>query len=318
MSNQPDNSQPQRPRVLVIDDSTDVHRLLGVRLKTENLDLLFASDGPSGIEIAKQSDITVILLDLNMPGMDGFEVLRRLKDEPGTTNIPIIVLSGLASAQDKVTAFDLGAIDYITKPFDLMELKVRVRSAIRMATLLNMLSQRAQIDGLTGLWNRQYFDQRLEEEVQASIRHTRPLALALLDADHFKSVNDLYGHPAGDQVLEGISQVLRSQSRGSDVPCRYGGEEFAIIMPETTGPEAFVLCERIREEIAERTWPKHPERQITVSLGLCGSANGVGPADPAAWIEHADKCLYEAKNSGRNRVKMIDLAVEAHDLKRAG
>ena len=195
--------------VLVIDDSVDVYRLLSARLKSEEFSIIGEQGGPEGIEVAKRDKPAVILLDLDMQGMDGFEVLRELKDDPATMHIPVMVLSAMQSRQDKVTAFDLGATDFICKPFDLVELRVRMRSAVRLSVLLQMLSQRAQIDGLTGLFNRAHFDSRWREEVSRCQRHGHDLSLAIMDIDRFKSVNDTYGHPAGDAVLRGLARVLR-------------------------------------------------------------------------------------------------------------
>jgi len=305
-----------RPRVLIVDDSPDVHRLLGVRLKSEQLDLEHAESGEAAVDRIREHAPDLVLLDLDMPGMDGFEVLRCIKDDSETVHLPVIVLSGLQSSQDKVTAFDLGAVDYITKPFDLTELRVRVRSALRLHGLLQMLSQRAQLDGLTGLWNRAYFDQRWTEEVAACQRHARPLSLAIIDADHFKSINDTYGHPAGDQVLVGIGQILRRALRQSDVPCRYGGEEFVVIMPETTPEEACVVCERVRQTLEDVQWERHPERTVTCSIGLCGSTGATDtPAD--VWLQTADELLYQAKQGGRNRVAVREIESSGARLAKA-
>lgn len=295
------------PVVLVIDDSADVHRLLKARLRHEELVLVTASSGREGLRSAKVARPAIILLDLDMPDMDGFEVLRRLKDDGATLEIPIIVLSGLQSAQDKVTAFDLGAVDYITKPFNLTELRVRVRSALRMHRLVQMLAQRAHIDGLTGLWNRAHFDRRWEEEVSGCTRHRRPLSLAMIDIDYFKSVNDNYGHPAGDAVLQGIGRILARESRQSDVACRYGGEEFALVMPDTPTEDALIVCDRVRATIEQASWPRHPERTVTASIGLAGCSSP-GDITAAQWIEAADRNLYAAKQGGRNRVVHADLA----------
>lgn len=299
-------SDASKPLVLVIDDSVDVHRLLSARLKNEDLRLIAESNGLRGVETAVKERPSVVLLDLDMPDMDGFEVLRRLKDNASTLDIPVIVLSGLQSPQDKVTAFDLGAVDYICKPFDLTELRVRVRSAVRMSRLVQMLAQRAQIDGLTGLYNRAHFDARWREEVSGCQRHKRALSLAVFDCDHFKSINDTYGHPAGDAVLVGIAALLQRESRASDVPCRFGGEEFCLIMPDTGPQDALGVCERIRLALAECTWPRHPERRITVSVGLVGADVAQG-ANPVQWLEMADKNLYTAKQTGRNRTVMTEL-----------
>lgn len=300
------NFDEQSPTVLVIDDSQDVHRLLKARLRNEDLILVSAETGQEGLRLAADLKPAAILLDVDMPGMDGFEVLRALKGEGATMHIPVIVLSGLQSAQDKVTAFDLGAVDYITKPFDLLELRVRVRSALRLSSLLMMLADRAHVDGLTGLWNRAHFDHRLADEIAGCTRHTRPLSLAILDLDHFKSVNDTFGHPAGDAVLQGVARVLKRESRQNDVACRYGGEEFAVIMPDTTPEDAARVCERMRQSIASAVWTRHPERRVTASFGVAG-ARVAFTSEVHDWIDLADKSLYQAKRLGRDRVHVLHM-----------
>jgi diguanylate cyclase (GGDEF)-like protein len=293
--------EERTPVALLIDDSPDVHRLLAMRLRSEGIDVVSATTGSDGIRIAQESLPSVVLLDIDMPGMDGFEVLRTLKDTEATLHIPVIMLSGLHSPHDKVTAFDLGAVDFITKPFDVTELRVRVRSALRVSYLLRMLSQRAQIDGLTGLYNRAHFDARWGEAASTCARHGRPLSIALIDLDHFKSINDTYGHPAGDAALQGLAKLLVRECRASDIACRYGGEEFALIMPETGPKDASTVCDRIRAALSEVHWPKHPERSITCSIGIVGS-EGTCATAASGWIESADRNLYRAKKEGRNRI----------------
>lgn len=305
------------PKVLVIDDSPDVHRLLKARLRYENLTLAAALSGAEGIAIARQLQPAIILLDLDMPMMDGFEALRELKENPATVDIPVIVLSGLHSPQDKVAAFDLGAVDYITKPFEIMELRVRVRAALRLQRLVRMLAQRAQIDGLTGLWNRAYFDQRWAEEVAVSRRKKRPLSLALCDLDHFKSVNDSFGHPAGDAVLQGVAELLQEQLRESDVACRFGGEEVAIIMPETSSSEAMGVCDRIRSGLATLAWARHPDRQVTMSVGIVGSSGGTR-IDADQWLAMVDAALYDSKRRGRNCCTVREAPGDEPQVRKAG
>lgn len=295
-----------KPLVLLIDDCAVLHRLLALRLGVESLELISADSGEAGLEIARRCSPQLILLDLEMPGMDGFQVLRAIKEEPKLRDVPVIVVSGLEGAEDKVMAFDLGAHDFVTKPFNIAELRARVRAALRTYSLLQMLSQRAQLDGLSGLWNRAYFDSHWEAEVKRSARHGYPLALGMIDIDHFKSINDTYGHPAGDAVIQAISSRLSREIRQSDIACRYGGEEFAIIMPSTTPEEAGKLCERIRAHIEELRWPRHPERTVTVSVGVAG-ANSAAAIAHRTWLEAADKRLYAAKQGGRNRVVVVDI-----------
>lgn len=290
--------------MLLIDDSVEIHRLLSVRLRTENIALEAVDNAVEGIRLAKSKKPALILLDLDMPVMDGFEALRALKDDSETTNIPVIVISGSDETDDKVGGFDLGAVDYVCKPFKMPELRARLRSALRIQELMTMLAQRAQIDGLTGLWNRAYFDDRLAEEVAARDRTNRPLTLVMCDLDHFKALNDTHGHPAGDTVLEGFAQILTRNIRGMDVACRYGGEEFALILRDTDAGQAQSLIERIRAELEQSRWPRHPERRITASFGVCDRPSGA-VADPRAWIEAADRAMYEAKSRGRNCIYVL-------------
>ena len=291
-----------RPVVLVIDDSPDVHRLLRARLKSEEIELMSAGDGPEGLRLARERLPALILLDLDMPVMDGFEVLRTLKGDPALMSVPVIVVSGLQSTQDKVTAFELGAVDYVMKPFEFTELRVRLRSALKMHMLMQMLEQRAQLDGLTGLWNRAFFDQRVAEEVSRNHRSGRPLSIAMVDVDLFKSVNDTFGHSAGDSVLQGLAKLLRRECRTSDTPCRFGGEEFVLLMPDTGPEDAAALCDRIRVSLEQIVWPRHPERRVTASFGVAGSTTAAAGLAHPAWVEAADRNLYSSKKTGRNRV----------------
>ncbi len=305
------------PIVLVIDDCEDVHRLLTARLRNEAMELVCEISGEVGLERIHQLQPSLVVLDLEMPGMDGFEVLRRMKDDISTSDIPVVVLSGMQSPNDKVTAFDLGAVDYITKPFDLMELRVRLRAALKMRHLIQMLAQRAQIDGLTGLWNRAHFDERWSEEVKRAERSGSPLSLAVFDLDHFKQVNDTYGHPAGDAVLQGVARLLQQVARQADVACRYGGEEFVVIMPDTPPEQALNLCERVRVALSDTDWPGKPSREVTISAGVAGS-NGPTSTGRDEWIEIADKNLYRAKSQGRNRACMTHVGGAGPRLADAG
>jgi len=290
-----------KPVVVLIDDSQDVHRLLTVRLRSEPIELKCFSNGAEALAAFEQLKPTLVLLDLDMPDMDGFAVLRAIKAMPGMANTPVLILSGLTGADDKVAAFDLGATDYVTKPFDMSELRARVRSALRMARLVRLLAERAEVDGLTGLANRAAFNRRWTQSVSEAQRYGKKLTLAVLDIDHFKKINDTYGHPAGDEVIQGFANTINSNIRESDTACRYGGEEFCVIMPETGPEEAKIMAERIREAMQECTWNKHPEHKVTVSIGLAGS-DGNAAITPEVWLERADKALYNAKNAGRNRV----------------
>jgi diguanylate cyclase (GGDEF)-like protein len=309
MSQEPNNLQESRPRVLIIDDSADVHRLVAVRLRSEGLEFISAFNGADGLRMATSEQPSLVLLDLEMPEMHGLSVLKELKAAAATLDIPVIVISGNQLAADKVKAFDLGAVDYVTKPFEMTELKVRLRQALRMRQLIQMLAQKAQIDGLTGLWNRAFFNQQWAIEVARSTRHGHSVSVAMLDLDHFKSINDTYGHAAGDAVLQGAARVLQRCCRQQDLVCRYGGEEFVIVMPDTAPVDAAKVCERIRAAVEAENWPRHPERRVTASIGICGSTSSA-TINHDALVEAADANLYAAKHGGRNRVVWTDPSIK--------
>lgn len=287
-------------RILIIDDAEDAHVLLRKKLGDEGYETISAYNGREGLAEARSSAPALIILDLDMPTMDGFEVLRELKDDEALMHTPVIVLSGSSNSQDMITGLELGAVDFVSKPFDFAELRARVRSAIRIHKLMGMLAQRAQIDGLTGLWNRAFFDRQLETEISDCRRSGRPLMLAFCDLDRFKGINDSYGHPAGDAVLEGFGRILQSELRQHDLACRYGGEEFAIILLGTTIEEAESVLERVRTRLERHAWPLHPERAVTASFGL---VSWLGEEESAeGLVTRADAALYQAKSRGRNRV----------------
>ncbi len=311
-------SNDSKPVVLLIDDSVDVHRLLQVRLRHEQLALVGCTRSREALDQAKSIRPSAILLDLDMPDMDGFELLRALKDDSATQAIPVIILSGLHGSEDKVTAFDLGATDYVTKPFDLAELRARLRAALRLDHLLRLLADRADVDGLTGLGNRAHFDKRWTEKVAECKRYGHPLSLAMLDVDFFKRINDTWGHPAGDEVLQRVARLLQRECRTPDVLCRYGGEEFALIMPNTGPRDAQSVAERIRLAMEQTTWPRHPNQPITLSIGLAGTDGPTGNISAEQWLELADRNLYAAKRAGRNRIVSSDVQTASTAMAKAG
>lgn len=291
--------------VLAIDDSPEIHQLLKVRLKNLDIELAHADCGFDGFDQAMASNPDLILLDVMMPDASGFDICRKLKATSETRNIPVIFLTGASDVEQKVLGFDVGAVDYIQKPFDSAELNARVRAALRTKRFQDMLAQRAMIDGLTGLWNRAHFDQRMHEEVAAAARYDRPMSLIMMDVDKFKNLNDNHGHPFGDEVLQAVGDVLQESARTSDWPCRYGGEEFGLILRETDLDGAIVMAERVREEIESLQMRNKAQLvPVTSSFGVVSSTLCMNPCDLSTkWIiESADRALYAAKESGRNRV----------------
>lgn len=296
------------PKLLAIDDSELIHRLLRSRLASERLELHCAMSGRDGLRVARMLKPDVVLLDVDLGDMDGFDVLVSLKENPETQDIAVIFVSAGTDTASKVRGLDLGAVDFITKPFDIVELKARLRSALRVQHLIQMLAQRAQIDGLTGLWNRTYFDRRLNDEFSEAVRHGRPLSLMIVDIDNFKQTNDQYGHLFGDMVIERFAQIL-SSGRASDVAARYGGEEFGIILPNIAAVEAAEVAERYRAQLEAITWSDHPGLVVTGSFGICDLDRLGTPSTVDRLFATADAALYRAKQDGRNRVVVAEPAV---------
>ncbi len=295
-------SDTNLPQILLIDDSELIHRLLRARLQNERIVLHSATSSVDGLLMAKTIKPDVILLDIDMPKMDGFEFITRLKADPETQEIAVIFVSAATEPGNRVRGLDSGAIDFIAKPFDIVELKARLRSALRHQHLIRMLAQKAQIDGLSGLWNRSYYEKRITAEFEGADRYKTPLTLVIADIDGFKATNDRYGHLFGDMVIERFSEIL-SGGRLSDIACRWGGEEFAIILPQTTMVEAFDVTERYRTQLASIVWPDHAGLKITSSFGVCDIANSKLPLTPKSLFESAEEALYKAKSTGRDCVK---------------
>jgi diguanylate cyclase (GGDEF)-like protein len=294
--------------VLAVDDSPEVHALLAVRLEPEGLRLVTAQSYEEGLVLAREVQPDLILLDVELPEHSGLDLCRRLKAEPGTASIPVIFLTGADDIDTKVHGFDLGAVDYVTKPFHPAELRARVRAALRMKRAQDMLAQKAQVDALTGLRNRAHMDEQLAAEVAGSSRTLRPLSLVMIDLDHFKKLNDTYGHPFGDLVLQRVGGLLTRSLRPCDVACRYGGEELALILTDTTVAGAHAVAERLREQIRRLDLaPRGKAVTVTASFGvaeLLDTAGRGGELRASALVAAADEALYTAKRGGRDCVRL--------------
>ncbi len=291
-------------KVLVADDDAVNREVLGELLKPEYT-VLLAKNGAQTLERAARHQPDLILLDVMMPDMDGYEVLRRLRADPQTEHIAVIFISGLDRPEDEATGLKMGAADYITKPFNQTVVMARVALHLQVVRQRRMLERLANVDGLTELANRRRFDELYELEWQRARRSRRPLSLALLDVDAFKQYNDRYGHPAGDRALRAVARLAAAaMRRPSDLAARYGGEELVLLMPETGAFEARMVVEGICEALAALAIPHEASGVapvLTVSVG--GATFDVDSReDSAALFEAADTHLYRAKKAGRNRI----------------
>jgi diguanylate cyclase (GGDEF)-like protein len=297
------------PQVLLIDDDKALHTLVRYHLEPEGMVVHSAFDGLTGVQIAKDIRPDLILLAVELPGMDGYDTCELLGVQFETANTPIIFLSADAGPADRVRGLNAGATDFIAKPFFGEELKARIRVSFRSKFRLDIESRRAARDGLTGLWNRTHLDERLACEVAAAARHDRALSCLMLDIDHFKSINDSYGHLFGDSILIEIAQLIQRAIRQEDIVFRYGGEEFLVLCPSVAADGAARLAERILQMLSEqKVSGPHGSLSVTCSCGVADQRSGLG----IDMIGAADNALYHAKRAGRNRVcsAILDLTGE--------
>ena len=304
-----------RPRILVVDDDPEVRHLLVETLTRCDYQVQESVSGQDALAmLSERDDFDLVLLDQNLPGKSGYDVLRELKAAARTPDLPVIFLSAQADARNKVRGLELGAVDFVSKPFDLDELVARVAGALRAKATLDRLRSRSHeferlsvTDPLTGLFNRRYLESRLEQEVSRAQRDASWLSCLMLDVDHFKQVNDRYGHPAGDAVLRELARTLQAGVRNFDTVARYGGEEFAVILPGADLKGACVAAEGLRQAVgALRIRVDGLPRPIavTISVGVA-SFHGAALGAPGL-VERADAALLEAKRAGRNRVVGAD------------
>jgi diguanylate cyclase (GGDEF)-like protein len=296
-------------RVLIIDDDAHIHRQLRDALVPGLVDEVESALLPGdGIRSAFENPPSVILLDINMPGMDGFKVCCLLKENPATRDVPVLFLTVDKNIVHLAQAFDCGASDYIRKPVNVVELQARLRSALRDRHLMELLREQARIDALTGLLNRAGMDEAIAAAAALHERIGSPLALLLFDVDRFKQINDERGHGAGDEVLRAIGTTLRSTCRPYDTPCRYGGDEFAVILGQVEGTEAGCAGQRIfgalgQVQVESASGPV----EFSVSAGLACTRQRHEAFQPEQLLEAADSALYEAKSAGRDRIAFREL-----------
>ncbi len=304
-------------RILVVDDSRDNLEILATRLRFRGYVVDTATSGEEALARVAENPPDLILLDVMMPGLDGFEVARRIRSDEDLPFIPIILITARDTTQDKVIGLDAGANDYLTKPINFPELEARVRSMLRIKELQAQLEEKNEelarlsiSDGLTGLYNHRHIQEVVREEFERAKRTREPLAVVMFDLDHFKKVNDTYGHQVGDRVLQELARILKRTAREIDKLGRYGGEEFIAVLPDTGIDDAVIFAERVRESVERhpfavgRAQPLH----LTVSAG---AATYPHPAvyNPRTLIHRADQALYAAKAAGRNRVVRFDEGV---------
>ena len=288
-------------RVLVVDDQAATRRSIKAALEGLGHDLREATDGEVALDLIRRLHPHVVLLDVRMPVMDGLTALREIVADPVIGQTPVVMLTKQADPEDVAEALDIGAYDYLRKPFEPVELRARVAAAGRLGLLLAQLrdanaelQMAATTDQLTGLANRRQVDRAMRDSADPS------LAVVMADVDHFKQVNDTWGHPTGDAVLRTVASRLRRSLRTEDVIGRWGGEEFLIMLPGAGGDDALEVCERLLDAVRAPLMIDDGPEQVTVSLGV--AARSTLAEDVEDLLRRADEALYRAKADGRDRV----------------
>ncbi|MBN1454428.1 MAG: diguanylate cyclase [Anaerolineales bacterium] len=300
--------------ILIVDDVEDNLEILGDLLAFDGYNILTAQSGEAALKQVQESRPDLILLDILMPGTDGFEVCTLLKADESTKDIPVVFVSSMTDIDSKVNGFKVGGIDYINKPFQHAEILVRVNTHITMLRLRKHLEDKnaelerlANTDYLTNLYNRRRFFQAAEEEFARSVSSGKPISITLIDLDFFKRVNDTHGHLVGDNVLIHVAQLIRSQCRVSDVAARYGGEEFVILHPSISRHDAYFIVERIRKGVeATPFFREGDEIDVTLSAGVVDTIVCRDCMRIDDVLAKADLALYRAKDAGRNQVVVFE------------
>lgn len=297
-----------RPIILIVDDEVSNIEIMNAVLE-DDYEVCFSTSGQQALDTARAAQPDLVLLDVLMPGIDGFEVCRQLKEDALLADIPVIFTTGLGDTEDEMRGLSLGAIDYVTKPIQPAILRARVSNHVELKRLRDQLASMAVTDALTGLSNRRHMEQSLQKETARLGRTGDWLSVIMLDIDFFKQFNDTYGHPAGDRCITMVASALnRAVKRASDLSARYGGEEFACILPGADPHAAELVAQEIFLQVQSLNIP-HAGSQvspfITVSIGAA-SARCLPGRTAEQWVAEADRQLYRSKQTGRNRITISD------------
>ena len=293
-----------KPKLLVVDDQP-INIQVMYQAFAGDYQVFMATSGAQALAICKDNPPDLVLLDVVMPGMDGFEVCQKLKDDESTRNIPVIFVTAHTDSAQESHGLGLGAVDFIAKPVNPSVVRARVRTHLTLKFQSDLLRKLVFLDGLSGVFNRRYFDQQFSTEWSRAVRNCSPLSVLMVDVDCFKLFNDRYGHQAGDDCLRQIAMAIKScLKRPADLVARYGGEEFSCILPDTAFDDAMALATDLERKIRALEVPHQDsvvDTVITISVGLA-TRTVDSQGDAALLLGLADNQLYLAKQTGRGRV----------------
>lgn len=293
-------SEGEDPLILVVDDTPENRMLLNIMLKNEGYRVELAEDGNKALAKLEACEPDLVLLDVMMPGRDGFEVCQAMQQTPSWAHIPVIFMTALGETEDKVKAFSVGGVDYVVKPFVVQEILARVRVHIQLKQAMTRMQALAVTDALTGAYNRRFAFEVLEKALQRGVRHPDQTLVGYLDIDGLKQVNDRLGHQSGDQLILAVVDALRATLRTSDYLCRMGGDEFLLIMPDCGVDDFHALMERVKVELAKNAKQADPPE---FSYGYASHQPWDGPVTAEELISQADQEMYSMKMTKRSAAK---------------
>lgn len=294
-------------KILIVDDSITCAQFFKSVLEQEKHTVIISTDGKNVVDLVVKHNIDIVLLDIIMPEIDGYEILNILQSTDSTQDVPIVTITSLTSALDVKKALDHGALDFIRKTSEPIEVIARVHSALRLKRKQDLIKHNAQRDPLTQLYNKQFLNETLERLIsnKDKARHYKGIALLMIDCDYFKKINDRYGHTSGDMVLSSVANAMVKSVKSTDYVCRFGGEEFCVISPNTTSFQAYMIAERIRKNIEKIPFVFQGETvTVTVSCGV-SHADCNDDKSSLRLVNESDLALYKAKGNGRNQTMLF-------------
>ncbi|MCM8813723.1 MAG: diguanylate cyclase [Candidatus Omnitrophica bacterium] len=289
--------------LIVEDEGQDVQRLRHI-LEPENYEMIIVGTGGQALTLLEQQKPDLVILDILLPDIDGFEVCRRIKQMRQFAAVPVLFFSVVRAIDERLLGLELGAADFLSKSADDRELLVRVRNLLQTKKTIDDIVKQSFTDVLTDMYNRRYFQFRLDDEFRRGAQYRSYFSCAIIDVDHFKAINDQYGHLAGDRVLKNVAQVLRTSVRESDILCRYGGDEFGWLLPETDIEGAYAAAERVRRAVRAGECTAGGET-VTISCGVSAFSPATAVIDDL--LGQADNALYRAKEAGRDQTRVFSV-----------
>ncbi len=299
-----------KSKVLVVEDNRNDLELLTQKLKNEPYELFVAETGEKAFYVLEEQEIDLVILDILLPDIDGFEICRRIRKNEKHAHVPVLFHTTVRTTDEKLIGLEMGASDFLNKAADERELLLRIRNLLHAKKAIDSLVKCSVMDALTHVYNKMYFQHRIEDEIQRSTRYKREFCCAIVDVDHFRQINERLGYVTGDRILKKLAEMLDGNIRGADILCRYGGDKFGWLLPETELDDSYLAVERLRHFVITSEFGSKDEQiSLTVSCGVSSFRNAHGGAKEIFY--QAGEALKKAKSEGRNQTRVYKGEKEA-------